>query len=87
MKVRVTLARPSLVVVKVTRSVPKKLERIEAAVALKVLCPELYDGKGGVAISGDQPASASVSGLPSAAAFRIAVIGRSRRWRRRRGRH
>lgn len=43
---------------------------------LNVLCPEVYEGNGGVAISGSQVGSASVWSLPSVSAARIAVIGR-----------
>src|SRR5207247_1805439 len=58
---------------------PKKSLRITAAAALKVLCPETYDGNAGVVNRGVQPVSAAVFGLPSPAAVRTAVIGRQNR--------
>src|SRR4051794_37202796 len=47
-----------------------------AAAALKVLCPEMYDGNGGVAQSGVQAGSAVTSGLTPPSPARIAVTGR-----------
>src|SRR5687767_11824993 len=64
--------------VKPTASVPKKSASTAAPAALKVLCPEVYAGNGGVGMSGVQFGSAAVSGLPSASAARMAVTGRHR---------
>src|SRR3954468_13431640 len=57
---------------------PKNAVRRVAAAALKVLCPEMYAGNGGVTRSGVQVGSATVGGLPSRSAWRIAVTGRQR---------
>src|SRR4051794_26193149 len=75
---RVTPGKVSEVVVKRTSSVPKKEARTAAAAPLKVLCPEVYDGKGGVVSSGAQLGSGAVSGLPSRSASWMAVTGRQK---------
>jgi hypothetical protein len=75
---RVTPGRPSELVVKLMSSVPKKDARIVAAAELKVLWPDVYDGNGGVVISGVHSASRSVSALPSRWALRMPVIGRQK---------
>src|SRR5262245_35629766 len=64
--------------VKVMLSVPKKPASTAAPAALNVLCPDVYDGNGGVGISGVQSLSATVSGLPSVSAARMAVTGRQK---------
>src|SRR5262245_15059216 len=58
-------------------SVPKRSARRRADDPLKLLCPDVYDGKGGIGMSVVQPGSATVSGLPSESASTvIAVYGR-----------
>src|SRR5262245_2044117 len=75
---RVTPGRKSDPVVKLTASVPKKFTNTAAADELKVLWPEVYDGKFGVPKSGVQVESCVVAALPSASAPRIAVTGRQK---------
>src|SRR5579871_1835406 len=75
---RVTPGTPSEVTVKRTPSASQKSASTAAAAPLNVLWPDVYDGKGGVSSSGDHSLSASVSGLPSASAWRIAWTGRHR---------
>src|ERR1700730_6310982 len=66
--------------VAVTRvSSPKHSASTAAPAPLKELCPDTYDGNGGVGSSGCQSGSGSVSGLSSSAAWRMAVIGRHKR--------
>src|SRR4051794_8650915 len=65
---RVTPGNPSEVVENFTRSVPKNAARTAAAAPLNELCPEVYDGNGGVGKSGVQSGSTS----------RIAVTGRQK---------
>src|SRR5438093_13573521 len=67
-KDRVTPGRASEVVENFTRSVPKNAPSAAAPAPLKELCPEVYDGNGGVGNSGDQSGSTA----------RIAVTGRQR---------
>jgi hypothetical protein len=55
---------------------PKAFVNTADAAPLKVLCPEMYSGKGGVLINGSQFGSALVRLFPSLSAPRIAVIGR-----------
>ena len=57
-------------------SVPKKCWSVLTIEPLSPVCPDGCSGYGGVAISGVQPSCGCVSGLPSPAASRIAVIGR-----------
>ena len=57
-------------------SVPKNCCSVSTIEPLKPVCPEGCSGYGGVGISGSQPGSGSVRGLPSVPASRIAVIGR-----------
>src|SRR5262245_29754483 len=58
-------------------SSPYTLARTSAAAALIVLCAPGYDGSGAVfPASGSQFGSATVAGLPSLSASRIAVTGR-----------
>src|SRR6266536_308815 len=71
-----------------TRSVPKKFRSVCTNALVLQACPEGWSGKGGVTSggglqigvvgsnSGSQVGSASVAGLPSESASRIAVIGR-----------
>src|ERR1044071_155821 len=75
-KLRVTPGSPSEVVENEIWSVPKNCDSNRALDALKVLCPDVYDGNGGVAMSGVQFVSASVSGLPSTSACWMPVMGR-----------
>src|SRR5262245_10048297 len=75
--VRVKPGRPSEVLVKRTL-LPKKRVSTSHAAALKVLCPEVYDGNAGVTSSGVHDGSAVVSGLPSVSAARMAVTGRQK---------
>src|SRR3954469_20102096 len=60
------------------KSLPYMERSTIAAAALTVPCAPGYDGSGAVAESGVQVGSATVSGLPSASAFLIAVTGRHR---------
>src|SRR4029450_4122088 len=73
--------------VKETLSVPKKACSAYTVAPLMQVCPAGWSGKGGVtrggpetgilgSKSGSQFGSASVAGLPSVSASRIAVIGR-----------
>src|SRR5947209_6409485 len=73
---RRTPGRPSEVVSKRTRSVPKKFASAAAAAPLKLLCPDVYAGNGGVSSSGVQLRSAGAAGLPLSSDSRMAVIGR-----------
>src|SRR6266481_4612528 len=69
-------------------SVPKKFWSVFTNAAVAQACPEGWSGKGGVTSdgrlqtgvagsnSGSHAGSASVAGLPSVSASRIAVIGR-----------
>ena len=57
------------------RSEPRNQASTTAAAPLKVLCPDVYSGNGGVASNGIQDGSGSVAGLPSVAASWMAVIG------------
>src|SRR5689334_2568828 len=58
-------------------SSPKKAASTSAPAALIVLCAPGYDGSAGVLpASGSQFGSATVAGLPSVSARRIAVTGR-----------
>src|SRR2546425_5547217 len=57
-------------------SPPKRAASTAAAAPLKVLCPDVYSGNGGVTSSGVQPASFSVSTGGSRSPLRIAVTGR-----------
>src|SRR6478609_3283009 len=60
---------------------PKKLASTSAPAALIVLCAPGYDGSAAVLTeSGSQVGSATVSGLPSVSARRIAVTGRQSRY-------
>src|SRR6476660_9735513 len=63
---RVTPGSASEVVENFTSSVPKRAASAAAPAPLKELCPDVYDGNGGVGRSGVQVGSAS----------RIAVTGR-----------
>ena len=76
---RVTPGRPSEVVSKRSLSEPRTDARIVAPAPLKLLWPLVYDGNGGVAMSGSQSRSGAVSGLPSVSASRIPWIGRQKR--------
>jgi hypothetical protein len=58
--------------------VPKKSRSVLAIALPKALSPEGCSGYGGLLISGSQVGSASVAGLPSLSASRIAVIGRQK---------
>src|SRR5437764_4780316 len=63
---RVTPGSPSDVEENFTRSVPKKAASAAAAAPLNELCPDVYDGNGGVGRSGVQFGSAgrmAVTGL------------------------
>src|SRR5690606_36102421 len=77
-KLRTTPGVPSEVVEKGMASLPKNDANTVAAPRLKVLCPDVYSGNGGVGISELQVTSGSVSGLPSVSASRMAEIGRHR---------
>src|SRR5262245_30554490 len=71
---RVTPGRLSVLSEKPTSSVSKKAASTAAAAALWPLWPETYEGWLGVGSSDAH----SLSGLPSGAAARMAVIGRQK---------
>src|SRR5436309_1986826 len=73
---RFTPGDPSEVELKRTPSLPKNVASTAAAAPLKLLCPDVYAGNGGVGSSGDQSGSAVISGLLRRFAERIAVTGR-----------
>src|SRR5687768_4767632 len=75
---RVTPGITSDVVVKLMSSDSKNVASTAAPAALNVLWPDVYDGNGGVAISGVQVGSGSVAPLPSRSPLRIAVTGRQK---------
>src|SRR5947208_2393668 len=75
---RRTPGSASEVVVKLTSSVPKNFASAAAAAPLKVLCPEVYVGNGGVGKSGFHAGSAASFGFFSAVASWIAVTGRQK---------
>src|SRR5688572_8656149 len=64
--------------VNATLSVPKKFCIVWTIAPLTQPCPEGWSGNGGVPISGVQFESGAVARLPSAAASRMAVIGRQK---------
>src|SRR5437762_1190420 len=60
---RVTPGSPSEVVENLTASVPKNSLRAAAPAPLNELCPDVYDGNGGVAMSGVQVGSVARSAV------------------------
>src|SRR5262245_8910802 len=75
---RTTPGMASEVEVKLTSSVPKNFASAAAAAPLKVLCPDTYDGKGGVFNSGVHCGSAASFSFFNSAALRMAVTGRQK---------
>src|SRR5262249_43221920 len=73
---RLTPGNPSEVDSKRTSSVPKNRARAAAAAPENVLCPDVYDGNGGVGRGGSQFGSSGTVGAFLCATSRIAVIGR-----------
>src|SRR6478752_10376281 len=63
---------------KATLSVPKNAWRVLPIAPTSQLWPDGWSGKAGVASSGVHIGSATVAGLPSVSARRIAVIGRQK---------
>src|SRR5258706_14717311 len=77
-KLRETPGSPSEVATNARLSVPKNDPSTTAAAPLNVLWPETHSGNGGVTSSGSHVVSATVPGLPSVSAARIAVTGRQK---------
>src|SRR5262245_30774092 len=77
-KRRVTPGIASEVDSNVILSLPKNEASAAAAAPLKVLWPEVYDGKGGVLSSDSQFGSAASDSFFNAPAARIAVTGRQK---------
>src|SRR5947209_7935330 len=73
---RTTPGSPSESEPKRTPSPPKNSASAAAAAPLKVLCPDVYDGNGGVGNSGSQSGSGASAGSCSEPADRTAVTGR-----------
>jgi len=66
----------SIAPIGIAKSEPNTELITASAAPLKVLCPDIYSGKGGVVTSGSHWGSAVVLGLLSVSAWRIAVTGR-----------
>src|SRR5262245_30512494 len=77
-KERTAPGSASEVVLKRTSSVPKNFASAAAAAPLNVLCPDVYDGNGGVASSGVHSESAVNLSFFNSPAVRIAVTGRQK---------
>src|SRR5205807_7904113 len=75
---RATPGSPSEVMSNRTASVPNAAASTAAAAPLNELCPDVYDGNGGVSRSGCQSGSGVTSGSPSRPAARTAVAGRQK---------